>query len=162
MTDKSRICLWWREHMTNARFICHVPTPPQKYGKFNAGSRPIRIREYTTMNNNATYLKVFNRYGWHLATILSFASKPTRDPIRYRKPQPETAHITYVFPVQFLQPNDVDWLGLQTAYALYVLEELKICQIHSKNLFQSIFRRRIFYVYVITLPLFCVVLHWNM
>ena len=42
--------------MTNTRFICHVLTPPQKYGKFNVGSRPMRIREYTAMNNNIQLL----------------------------------------------------------------------------------------------------------
>ena len=39
--------------MTNTRFICHVLTPRQKYGKFNVGCRPLRIREYTTMNNKS-------------------------------------------------------------------------------------------------------------
>ena len=38
------------------RFICHVLTPRQKCGKFNVRSRPIRIREYTTMNNNIQLL----------------------------------------------------------------------------------------------------------
>ena len=27
----------------------------QKYGKFIVGARPIKIREYTTMNNNHRY-----------------------------------------------------------------------------------------------------------
>ena len=47
-----------REHMTNTIFICHVLTPRQKYGKFNVGSRPMRVREYTTMNNNYNYAHV--------------------------------------------------------------------------------------------------------
>ena len=32
-------------------------TPPEKYEKFNAGARPMRMREYTTMNNNENYSK---------------------------------------------------------------------------------------------------------
>ena len=30
----------------------------EKYGKFNVGSRPMRIREYTAMNNNYNYVHV--------------------------------------------------------------------------------------------------------
>ena len=31
-------------------------TPPEKYEKFNVGARPMRMREYTTMNNNKQLL----------------------------------------------------------------------------------------------------------
>ena len=41
--------------MTNTIIICHVLTPLAKYEKFIVGSQPMRMREYTTMNNNAYY-----------------------------------------------------------------------------------------------------------
>ena len=41
--------------MTNTIIICHVLTPPAKYEKFIVGSQPMRMREYTTMNNNKVY-----------------------------------------------------------------------------------------------------------
>ena len=55
MTNKSRICLLWREHMTNTIIICRVLRPPEKYEKFIVGSQPIRMREYTAMNNSFEY-----------------------------------------------------------------------------------------------------------
>ena len=39
--------------MTNMIIICHVLTPPAKYEKFIVGSQPMRMREYTAMNNNS-------------------------------------------------------------------------------------------------------------
>ena len=42
--------------MTNTIIICHVLTPPAKYEKFIVGSQPMRMREYTTMNNNKQLL----------------------------------------------------------------------------------------------------------
>ena len=45
--------------MTNTIIICHVLTPPAKYEKFIVGSQPMRMREYTTMNNNCLLLYNF-------------------------------------------------------------------------------------------------------
>ena len=52
--------------MTNTIIICHVLTPPAKYEKFIVGSQPMRMREYTTMNNNHIYSETIilsNCYG---------------------------------------------------------------------------------------------------
>ena len=50
--------------MTNTIIICHVLTPPAKYEKFIVGSQPMRMREYTTMNNNRIYLHVIDQSQW--------------------------------------------------------------------------------------------------
>ena len=47
--------------MTNTIIICHVLTPPAKYEKFIVGSQPMRMREYTTMNNNSIYLHAIDQ-----------------------------------------------------------------------------------------------------
>ena len=44
--------------MTNTIIICHVLTPPAKYEEFIVGSQPMRMREYTAMNNNTSYVLV--------------------------------------------------------------------------------------------------------
>ena len=41
--------------MTNTIIICHVLTPPATYEKFIVGSQPMRMREYTAVNNNIVY-----------------------------------------------------------------------------------------------------------
>ena len=47
--------------MTNTIIICHVLTPPAKYEKFIVGFQPMRMREYTTMNNNRIYLHAIDQ-----------------------------------------------------------------------------------------------------
>ena len=36
-------------------------TPPEKYEKFNVGARPMRMREYTTMNNKYIYSHILHK-----------------------------------------------------------------------------------------------------